>query len=358
VSVPERSDDVLIAVHDGIGHITLNRPRTINALTHGMVTRISAVLTGWYGDDSVGMVLIDGAGDRGLCAGGDIRAIYEDARTGGSSSIDFWRDEYRLNALIARYPKPVIAIMDGLVMGGGVGLSAHASHRIVTERTVLAMPEVNIGLVPDVGGSYLLARSPGWLGLHAALTGIRLGAADVIALGLADHYIEHTDLADFVQTLAVHGVNSATFRFVATPPGGAILGQQTWIDSCYGADTASEIVARLEVAQQDAAMDAARAIRSASPTSVAVTLRAIRNVRAAGLSLEQALNQEFRNVCAALRSPDLVEGIRAQVIDKDRNPKWEPQSIDAVSEDLVDAYFALVTDSPFPHADDLVTSEH
>ena len=357
--MPEgQNDDVLIAVHDGIGHITLNRPRAINALTHGMVTRISAVLTGWCRDDSVGAVLIDGAGDRGLCAGGDIRAIYEDARSGSSTSISFWRDEYRMNAQIARYPKPVIAIMDGLVMGGGVGLSAHASHRIVTERTVLAMPEVNIGLVPDVGGSYLLARSPGWLGLHAALTGVRLGAADVIALGLADHYIEHSDLEDFAQTLAVHGVNSAIFRFVATPPGGTLLGHQMWIDSCYRATTASEILARLEATQHEAAGDAARAIRSASPTSVSVTLRAIRNVRIAGLSLEQTLNQEFRNVSAALRSPDLVEGIRAQVIDKDRNPKWRPPSLDAVSADLVDGYFSSVTDAPFPHADDLVTSEH
>src|SRR4051812_23080473 len=180
---------VLVRVHDGLGHLTLNRPRAINALSHEMVGLMQAALDAWAEDPAVRTVVIDGAGERGLCAGGDIVAIYTDARAGGSATIDYWADEYRLDATIAGYAKPVVVFMDGIVMGGGVGISTHASHRIVEEGSTIAMPEVGIGFVPDVGGLFRLARAPGQLGLHAALTGARLTAGDAILLGLADSFV-------------------------------------------------------------------------------------------------------------------------------------------------------------------------
>ena len=180
----------------GLGRITLNRPRAINALNHSMVTEIARVLDEWAQDDGVEAVVLQGAGDRGLCAGGDIRAIYLDAKRGGEATYAFWHDEYLLNSQIAHYPKPFVAVMDGLVMGGGVGLSAHASHRVVTDRSVVGMPEVKIGLVPDVGGTYLLSRAPGHTGFHAALTGAGVSGQDAIAMGLADRIVPHARIED------------------------------------------------------------------------------------------------------------------------------------------------------------------
>jgi enoyl-CoA hydratase len=342
---------VLTRTANGVGRITLNRPRAINALNHQMVTTISDILRRWSGDDSVTTVVLDGAGERGFCAGGDIRAIYDDARSGGTASIDFWRDEYRLNVMIARYRKPVVALMDGLVMGGGVGLSAHASHRIVTDRSVIAMPEVTIGLIPDVGGTYLLAKAPGWLGLHAGLTGTRLAAADVIALDMADHYVDHHDLADFTEQISRHGIESAIDKFTGPAPASLLVQQRLWIDDCYNSESASKILGNLRAVNLPEATTAADSIQAASPTSVLAALRAIRWVRNHSPSLETALNQEFRMVCAAVRSTDLIEGIRAQVIDKDRNPTWSPATLDEVSTTDLDRYFRTTDDLPFPEAD-------
>lgn len=196
------TDEVLLHTDGHAGYVTLNRPKALNALSHAMVRRIDEALTGWEHDPAVHTVVIAGAGERGLCAGGDIRSIYEDARTGGTASTDFWRDEYRLNARIARYPKPYVALMDGIVMGGGVGISAHGTVRIVTERSRVAMPETGIGFVPDVGGTYLLALAPGELGTHLALTGAPVGAADAMLCGLADHFVLAGRLAALTADLA------------------------------------------------------------------------------------------------------------------------------------------------------------
>jgi enoyl-CoA hydratase len=350
VTTPDPAEPaVLVRVHDGIGHLTLNRPKTINALTHEMVQLLSAELAELATDDLVTAVVIDGAGDRGLCAGGDIRAIYDDARTGGIGSLRFWREEYRLNSVIAHFRKPVVAVMDGVVMGGGVGISAHASHRIVTDRSKVAMPEVNIGLVPDVGGTHLLSRSPGWLGLHAALTGAPLAAADVIALGMADHYVQHSDLSVFIDRIGAQGVDAAIGSFASQPPPSVLLAEQQWIDRCYSSDSAQQIVDNLRSAGRTAATAAADAITAACPNSVLVALKAIRGLRMQpGASLEQALNQEFSMVSAAMRSPDLVEGIRAAVIDKDRQPRWSAGSFAEVRAETIAEYFAPAAEPPFP----------
>ncbi|HWO66896.1 MAG TPA: 3-hydroxyisobutyryl-CoA hydrolase, partial [Umezawaea sp.] len=231
--------DVLLRHEGGLGRIVLNRPRVINALTHAMVRRIDTALTAWEADDGVRAVVISGTGERGLCAGGDIRGFHADASTGTTASLDFWRDEYALDAHIARYAKPYVAIMDGIVMGGGVGVSAHGGVRVVTERTRLAMPEVGIGLVPDVGGTFLLSRAPGELGTHLALTASAVGAGDAIACGLADHFVPSDRLPGFLDALAVD-VDDAVRAFGLPAPPADLVVEREWIDRCYAADTVEE----------------------------------------------------------------------------------------------------------------------
>ncbi|MCX5209698.1 enoyl-CoA hydratase/isomerase family protein [Kitasatospora sp. NBC_00240] len=321
------------------GRIVLDRPRALNSLTHGMLTAVREALDSWAADDSVATVVLTGAGERGLCAGADIRAIHDDAKAGGAGARAFFRDEYRLNALIARYPKPYVAVMDGITMGGGVGLSAHAGVRIVTERSTVAMPETRIGLVPDVGGSLLLARAPGELGTHLGLTAASMDAGDALLCGFADHFVPGTRLAEFTAALAGTDPAEALREFAAPAPAAGLAGQRDWIDSCYAADTVEEIVERLLAAGLPEAKEAAEQILAKSPTALKVTLAALR--RARGLdSLEAALDQEYRVSCAALEASDLVEGIRAQVVDKDRDPHWSPATLAEVSAADVDRFFA------------------
>ncbi|MFK4687654.1 enoyl-CoA hydratase/isomerase family protein [Streptomyces pristinaespiralis] len=343
-SAPDGS--VLLRTEGHAGHITLNRPRAINALTHTMVRTVDAALAAWEHDDEIAVVVVTGAGERGLCAGGDIRAIHDDARVGGRASVAFWRDEYRLNARIARYAKPYVALMDGIVMGGGVGVSAHGSVRVVTERSAVAMPETAIGFVPDVGGTHLLARAPGELGTHLALTGDAVGAGDALLLGLADHFVPGDRLAGLAGSLSSVRPAEALRQYAAPAPAAELAAHRKWIDHCYAAGTAEEIVDRLSDCGEPAAKEAAQTILSRSPTAVKVTLAAIRRARALG-ALEPVLEQEFRVSCAALASPDLVEGVRAQLIDKDRNPRWSPARLDAVRESDVERHFApLATGEP------------
>jgi len=333
------TDEILARVDSGVGFLTLNRPKALNSLTHTMVTALDTTLTAWSDDDTVRAVVVHGAGERGLCAGGDVVAIYHSAKAGGADARQFWFDEYRLNARIGRYPKPYVAYMDGIVMGGGVGVSAHGNVRVVTDTSKIAMPEVGIGFIPDVGGTFLLSRAPGNLGLHAALTGGPFSGADAIALGFADHYVAHDDLAAFTTTLVTDGVDAALRDHAQEPPPSTLLAQREWIDDCYAGDTVTDIVAALRSHGEGPANDAADLIATRSPVALAVTLAAVR--RAAALdTLEDVLVQEYRVSCASLRSHDLVEGIRAQLVDKDRNPTWSPASLDAVADGDVDAYFA------------------
>ncbi|MGE2833932.1 enoyl-CoA hydratase/isomerase family protein [Mycobacterium sp. SMC-4] len=331
--------DVLVNVENGIGLITLNRPKAINSLTHPMVTAVTQALQQWENDDAVRAVVVSGAGERGLCAGGDVVAIYHDAKAGGAESRRFWHDEYLLNAYIGRYPKPYVALMDGITMGGGVGISAHGSVRVVTDTTKMAMPEVGIGFIPDVGGTYILGRTPGLLGVHAALTGAPFSGADAIAMGFADHFVPHDRLDAFTRAIVADGVDAALAAHTQEPPPSPLAQERAWIDECYAKDTVAEIVAALQEHGSTAAGDAAELISTRSPIALSVTLRAVR--QAAELpTLEDVLVQEFRTSCASLRSHDLVEGIRAQLVDKDRNPQWSPASLDAVTAADVDAYFA------------------
>ncbi|MFJ5675875.1 enoyl-CoA hydratase/isomerase family protein [Streptomyces sp. NPDC093097] len=335
----QTDEPVLLTTEGRTGRITLNRPRALNALTHPMVDRIDEALTAWEKDPAVAAVVLTGAGERGLCAGGDIRAIYEDARAAGTASAAFWRAEYRLNARIAHYPKPYVAVMDGIVMGGGVGVSAHGDVRLVTERSKIAMPETGIGFVPDVGGTYLLGLAPGELGTHLALTGTAIGAGDALLCGLADHFVPADRLPRLLADLATTEVWDVLERHVRQPPPGELAAQRAWIDSCYRADTVEEIIGRLRAHPAPAAGQTAEILAQKSPTALKVTLAAVRRARRLG-PLERVLEQEYRISCAALSSHDLVEGIRAQVIDKDRNPKWLPDTLAGVGDADVDRYFA------------------
>ncbi|MFI6284764.1 enoyl-CoA hydratase/isomerase family protein [Streptomyces sp. NPDC051018] len=334
---------VLLRTEGRAGYITLNRPRALNALTHPMVRAIGAALDRWERDPGVETVVISGAGERGLCAGGDIRAIHADALAGGRASLDFWRDEYRLNARIARYPKPYVALMDGIVMGGGVGVSAHGGVRIVTERSSVAMPETGIGFVPDVGGTHLLARAPGELGTHLALTGLAVGAADALLCGLADHFVPAGRLPGLAASLALLEIPEVLRRYTDRAPEGELAAHRGWIDECYAAGTVERIVDRLLGHGDPAAKEAAGTILTRSPTSLKVTLAALRRARALG-ELEPVLDQEYRVSSAAFSSPDLVEGVRAQVVDKDRRPRWSPAELSQVSDADVERFFAGLGD--------------
>lgn len=333
------SDEILARIEDGIGFLTLNRPKAINSLTQTMVNELSAVLTGWEHDDAVRAVVLAGAGERGLCAGGDVVAIYHSARADGVAARRFWYDEYLLNAQIGRFPKTYVSLMDGIVMGGGVGVGSHANTRVVTDTTKMAMPEVGIGFIPDVGGTYLLSRAPGSLGLHAALTGAPFSGADAIELGFADHYVPHDRLDALTRAIVTDGVEGALEAYAVEPPPSSLAAQRDWIDKCYAGDTVADIVAALRGHDAGPANDAANLIATRSPIALSVTLESVR--RAAKLdTLEDVLTQEYRVSCGSLRSHDLIEGIRAQLVDKDRNPKWEPATLAEVSAADVEAYFA------------------
>ena len=340
--------DVVVRAHGALRRITLNRPQALNAITLDMVTTMTALMRQWASDPAVGAVMIDGAGGRALAAGGDIRAIYDAAKAGDDLPARFWANEYRLNVLIARYPKPVIAIMDGVVMGGGVGLSAHASHRIATERSSVAMPEVAIGFFPDVGVSYLLARAPGFVGTHVALTGSRLNAADAIYCGLADVHIESAKLAALPDALAdcrtAKAVSTRLFDISSVAPDGHLeADRRMWIDSCYSTDDIETIVQRLHDAKFGAAHVAGVLMLKGSPTSLNITLRNLRSALSFE-RVEESFQQDYRISLACVAAHDFIEGIRAMIVDKDRKPLWRPDTLAGVTPDIVERHFKPVGD--------------
>jgi enoyl-CoA hydratase len=339
--------DLIVREQGALRRITLNRPKALNALTLDMSMTMTALLRAWAADPTVGVVLLDGAGERGLCAGGDIRALYDAAKSGDTLPEKFWATEYYLDALIARYPKPFIAVMDGLVMGGGVGLSTHAAHRIVTERSAVALPEVGIGFFPDIGASYWLARTPGYAGTYMALTGERANAADAIFCNLGDVHIATARLAELPDALAAcrsaEDVRARLGALASAPAGGKIEAARSWIDACFGADDVEGIVARLTAAKDNAPQAALATLQKMSPTSLKVTLRNIRDA-ARFKRLEESFQQDYRIALACIAGHDFIEGIRAQIVDKDRNPRWRPDTLEGVTAEIVDRHFRSVGD--------------
>lgn len=334
-------DELRTSVADGVGRITLDRPHALNAITHGMILGIRDTLGRWLADSEVSIVVLDGAGDRGLSAGGDIRALHTNALAGRNDlSRRFWRDEYDLCAIIDEYPKPIVSIMDGITMGGGVGVSAHAAIRIVTERSRVAMPETRIGFSPDVGGTFLLARAPGELGTYLALNGATMTGADAIVCGFADYYVPVDRLPHLYQALGERAdpgtPAEVVLLFDETPPPSALEESRTWIDRCYAADTVSDILERLGSESDRNAGHAADELTKLSPLALTVALAAVRRARSLA-SLREALEQEYRISSWLAEQPDLAEGIRAQVIDKDRKPRWMPSTLATVPPTVVDA---------------------
>ncbi len=338
-SVPE----VLIRRQGACGRITLDRPRAINALSPGMVAAVTAALSAWVDDPAVHFVLLDGAGDRGLCAGGDIRAMYTAVTAGDlATAADFFRDEYRLNLLIDRYPKPFVALMDGLVMGGGIGIAAHSSHRVVTERSALAMPETIIGFMPDAGGSHLLGMAPDELGIYLGLSGNRFGAADALGCGFADLMVPSAALPALTGALEAcadaAAMERCLGRYAIQPAPGPLDALRATIRACFAGDTIEAILDALAHEPDPWAAQTLAELKTRSPTSLKVTLRALRNARAHA-DLASTLRQEYRIACRAIREHDFVEGVRAAVVDKDRNPRWHPDRLDAVTDEAVARYF-------------------
>ncbi|GLJ94178.1 putative enoyl-CoA hydratase [Microbacterium dextranolyticum] len=328
---------VLVRTVHRLGRLTLNRPHAINALDLPMISLLSEALDAWEHDDDVVCVLLDGAGERGLCAGGDVRALREHILSGRDGDVvAFFRAEYALNARIAEYPKPIVVLADGVTMGGGIGLAGHAAIRVVTERSRLAMPETRIGLTPDVGGSWLLARAPGRIGEYLALTGSTMDAADAVYAGFADHIVGVDRLDALRDALSSpEGVRdpAALVRSMRVHPGeisieaSALARARGWIADAFAAETAAAIVARLRARPEPEASAVADTLEELSPTSLEVTLAAVRAAR--GLpDLRAALAQEYGLVLWLARTqPDLVEGIRAQLVDKDRSPRWQPPTL-------------------------------
>jgi enoyl-CoA hydratase len=341
--------DVLTRVEGGIGRVTLNRPRSLNALTLEMVEVIHAALAGWEADAAVRFVVIDGAGERGFCAGGDIRAVYEASRSGALSENErFFRAEYRLNGYIARFGKPYVALMDGLVMGGGVGLSAHGSHRIVTEQSKVAMPETGIGFFPDIGATWLLSHAPSEFGTHMALTGEVVGAADAIEAGLADVHVPSEKLPALIDALrdcSATGLDACLEAFATPPQPGFLAEGRDWIAACFRGDSVERIIAALARHGEPAASKAAEVVRRKSPSSLRITLGALRTAASLG-SLDECLDREFRMAVLRTHQHDFMEGVRAAIVDKDRNPRWVPATLAEVSDDDLAAFFRDAEASP------------
>lgn len=344
--VREEARDLIVEREGGAGVIRLNRPKALNALTLEMTGEIATALDRFEADPEVALVLLEGAGERGLCAGGDIRGLYESARSGGDLGKTFWREEYVLNARIAKFPKPYVAYMDGFVMGGGVGLAGHASHRVVTEKTKVAMPEVSLGFFPDVGGTWLLSRAPGELGTYFGLTGLTMNGADAVFSRLADLLIQSSDwpaLRGALTNLAPGADGSSVMatmkRFATADQAGPVTLQRGLIDDAFAHDKVEQIVAALEQDGSEFAETTLKALREKSPRGLKVTLKLLRLARAS-TSLEQCLSREYLAALEVFSSHDFVEGIRATIIDKDRNPKWQPPDLEGVTPEIVARYLA------------------
>ena len=331
--------EVLFERRGVAGIITLNRPRALNALTLGMVRAIHPQLIAWADDPKIHCVVIESAGEKAFCAGGDIRALYDWGRAGDPAALDFWREEYRLNGCIKRYKKPYIALMDGINMGGGVGVSVHGSHRVATENLTFAMPETGIGLFPDVGGTYFLPRCPGATGMYLGLTGTRLKAADAIYAGIADAYVPSVRLDVLKDRLAGGTDPRVALREVAEEEGAPPLApMQDEIGAHFSRDSVAEILASLRAEGSAWAMKTADTIESKSPTS---TLIAFRQIRAgADLDFEDCMKLEFRLISRFVAGHDFYEGVRAVVIDKDQSPNWRPAHLADMKPSEVDHYFA------------------
>jgi enoyl-CoA hydratase len=334
------TDEILFDRRGTAGIVRLNRPQALNAVTHGMVLALRKQLEAWANDDAVTRVIVTGAGSKAFSAGGDIRHLYELGIAGRREEmLPFWRDEYPLNAAIKTYRKPYIALIDGIVMGGGVGVSVHGSHRVAGDRYAFAMPEVGIGFFPDVGATWFLPRMPGELGAYCALTGERFNAADGLAAGLATHRVSSARFPELIEALTGIASVDAVLAAFAEPAGeGPIMARKAEIDRLFAHDRIEDILAALDNEGTDWAGKIAAIIRTKSPTSVKIALEQVR--RGAHWDFTECMRAEFRIVSRIVQGFDFYEGVRAVIVDKDNAPQWRPPALAQVSEADVARHFA------------------
>jgi len=342
-----RSEPDILFVHRGIaGHVILNRPQALNAVSHAMVLALAQRLAEWETDPAVTRVIMTANGGRAFSAGGDLRALYDLGRAGRyEEALDFFRAEYALNARIKYYRKPYVALIDGIVMGGGVGISVHGSHRVAGDRFGFAMPEVGIGFFPDIGATWFLPRLPGELGTYCALTGERLNAADGVAAGVATHRVASSRFPELTEALCnAVSVDAVLGAFAEPTTEGPVLVQKVAIDRLFHRDRVEDVLAALGAAAAENgteatfALAAAAAIGTKSPTSLKIALAQMR--RGSTLDFAECMRTEFRIVSRVMRGHDFYEGVRAVIIDKDQSPRWQPPALEAVSAAVVEQYFA------------------
>ncbi|MEX3315131.1 enoyl-CoA hydratase/isomerase family protein [Sulfitobacter sp. PS-8MA] len=336
--------DIHIRKTGRAGRITLTRPKALNALSYDMCLAIEEAIDGWRDDPEVAVVVLDAEGEKAFCAGGDVAQLYQTGKDGDFGfARRFWADEYRLNMKLHGYPKPVISFMQGFTMGGGVGIGCHGSHRVVGESSKIAMPECGIGLVPDVGGTLLLAQAPGRMGEYLGTTGARMGPADVLHAGFADYYIPEADWPALLAQLEENGDPFILDKAATPPPPGRLAEVQTEIDQLFAGETLQEVTEAVSEADGDFAAETLKSLRRGSPLSMACTIEMLRRLRGPGIGMAPALQQEYRFTYRAMERGDFLEGVRAAIIDKDRNPQWQHQS--AVPQADVEAMLAPLGDN-------------
>lgn len=332
--------DIDIRVEGRAGRITLTRPAALNALTYDMVMAVEAALEAWRDAADVALVVLDAAGDKAFCAGGDIADLYASGKAGDVAyGRRFWADEYRVNAKLAEYDKPIVSLMQGFTMGGGVGLGCHAGTRVVGETSRIAMPECGIGLVPDVGGSWLLARAPGRLGAYLGVSAARMEAGDAILAGFADYFVPQAAWPDLIAALCETGDAGAVARVSEKAPQGPLSAMTAQIDRLFAGVTLAEVVAALEADDSAFAAETLKALRRNSPLAMACTLAMLDRLRAAKTTIRDALDLEYRFTARAMQQSDFLEGIRAAIIDKDRKPVWK-HTIETLPDAAVSAMLA------------------
>jgi enoyl-CoA hydratase len=320
-----------------LGLLTLDRPQALNALTHGMIKTITARLIEWADNGAIRCVAIRGAGERAFCAGGDIRAVHQAVVAGTDEGAALLRDEYRMNALIGGYPKPVVALLHGICMGGGAGLSVHGRYRLADASLAFAMPETGIGFIPDVGGSYFLSRCPDEMGMYLGLTGAAIGLSDALELGLMTHAVAREDFETVIAALAEgEGVDAAIAPFLRKAKLGPLHEHRRRIATIFSASSVEAILERLDRDGSGFPRHSAQMIRTRSPTSLKLVFRQLRE--GSRLDLEQCLAMEYRLALRVLQSHDFREGVRAALVDKDKSPQWQPPSLVGVGN--LDAFFA------------------
>ncbi len=339
----DESMEVVCETRGEAGLITLNRPSALNALTLTMTREMRRALDSWAKDPAVTRIVVQGAGGKAFCAGGDIRRLTDLLKAGEKDeALAFWREEYQLNALIKRYPKPYVSLIDGIVMGGGVGVSLHGSHRVAGERYLFAMPEVAIGFFPDVGATYALPRLPGRTGMYLALTGERVRRADAVMLGLATHAVDSARMDTLREALVAGELVEQALAGASADPGPAPLAaEREAIDACFSAESVPAILQRLDEAAAGGSEFAARtaaAMRTKSPTSMSLAFEQVR--RGASLDFEEAMRTEFRIVSRIPDGHDFYEGVRAVIIEKGSQPRWRPASLEEVDRAAIERHFA------------------